>query len=100
MQELLQALSLNTSALAARLRVVFDSPVVRAKIVTAVIPQGATSISISHGLGRAFRGACIAGSSAAVVLVVDLPGRDADRYLVVRSSAAVAAASSVNVLVY
>jgi hypothetical protein len=100
MEELLRALSLSTSALAARLRQVFESPVVRAKIITATIPIGGTSVSVSHGLGRAFRGACIAGSSAAVALVVDLPGRDADRYLIVRASAAVAAATTVNVLVY
>ena len=61
--ELLRRLGLDLTSFSNRLRALFDSPSSLVQSVTVTIAAGATTGTVEHGLGRAYRGAVIVGQS-------------------------------------
>lgn len=99
--DLLTRLSLDVTAMANRLREVFESPIVTGRIVSVTIASGATSAQVAHGLGRAYRGAVVVSQSAATELRVDAPtASDVATYLTLRAAAAPGADLTVSLWVF
>jgi hypothetical protein len=69
LEELLRNLSLNLTGLTARLRQVFDNPLIHGREITDTFLAGTSTHRIRHGLGRPARGAIIAHQGAAVFLM-------------------------------
>lgn len=101
LDELLRRLSFDMTLLANALRVVFESPIVAGRIVSATIESGDTSAAVAHGLGRAYRGALVIAQSAATELRVDEPtASDVATYLTLRAAAAPGADLTVSLWVF
>jgi hypothetical protein len=84
LDELLRQASLTVFTAASLLRDLQRSAFFRSVDLTLVIPAGQTSVTVPHGLGRAFTGAAVVGqSSTASAPAVSLPGTDAQTHLTV-----------------
>jgi hypothetical protein len=95
-EDLLRRLSLDVSALANTLRLLFASPLWNGRLVTATLLSGQTTVDVIHGLGRPARAALVAGSSAAGAFTVDL----VDEAATVTARASSAPGSDVTLLLW
>lgn len=69
--------------------------------VVAVVPAGASTVTVLHGLGRAMNGALVGGlSNPAVAASVSLPGTAAGTSVTVNLSSAPVTATTVLLRVY
>lgn len=87
LEDLLRQAGLTSVAVADLLRSLAKSPLAQPAEITAVIPTGATSVTVRHGLPRAASGAfVIAATDASRTVSVDIP--TSPTTLVVRISSA------------
>lgn len=91
LEDLLRQASLTVHTAANLLRRLSTNPWLNSVEITAVIPVGATSVTVLHGLGRTLNGAAVIGaSSVSPSVVAQLPGDDAQTHVTILASAAVA----------
>lgn len=101
LEDLLRQASLTVHTAANLLRRLSTNPWINSVEVVAVIPAGATEVTVLHGLGRTLNGATVIGASAATPgVVAQLPGTDAQTHVTVLASAAPLADLTVKLRAY